>query len=631
MLHIKDITYRVGGRTLFEGASAHLPEGARVGLVGPNGSGKTTLLKLITGELELTGGAIDVRARAAVGTVAQEAPGGELSPLEAVLAADRERGRLLAEAESATAPERIAAVHERLIDIDAHGAPARAAAILAGLGFDERAQHAPLSSLSGGWRMRVALAAALLREPDLLLLDEPTNHLDLESVVWLESFLRDYPNTLVVVSHDRDLLNRVAGRILHIEGTRLSSYAGGYDDFARVRLARLAQQQAQREAQTAERERLGRFIERFRAKASKARQAQSRIKALERLAPVSLAARERTVRFGFPPPAARPSPLVKLDDCAVGYDPGRPVLEGLNLGIWADDRIALLGANGNGKTTLARLLTGRLAPSRGEVVRATRLVTGYFAQDRLEQLDTRLTALEQLRAAMPDDPPDRVRGWLGRFGFGQERAETPVAGLSGGERTRLALALLALVRPNLMVLDEPTNHLDMESREALVEGLNEFEGAVILISHDRNLIEATTEQLWLVEDGTCRAWSGDLDDYRRRLLERRSGRRGAGAARPATGEDGERVSRRDERRLAVEARARLHPLRKAAEAASLRLGILTREKDEIENRLADPALWAADPAAAVPLAARLKQLEVALPGAEEEWLAAHAALDNEDG
>jgi ATP-binding cassette subfamily F protein 3 len=628
MLHIKDITYRVGGRTLFEGASAHVPAGARVGLVGRNGSGKTTLLKLALGELELDGGAIDLQARATVGTVAQEAPGGELSPLEAVLAADRERGRLLAEAESATAPERIAAVHERLLEIDAHTAPARAAAILAGLGFDERAQHVPLSTLSGGWRMRVALAAALLREPDLLLLDEPTNHLDLESVVWLESFLRDYPHTLVVVSHDRDLLNRVTGRILHIDGGRLSSYAGGYDDFVRVRLARLAQQEAQREAQEEERARLGRFIERFRAKASKARQAQSRIKALERLAPVSLAAKERTVRFGFPSPAARPSPLMKLDGCAVGYDPGRPVLAGLNLSIWADDRIALLGANGNGKTTMARLLTGRLAPTEGEVVRATRLVTGYFAQDRLEQLDTRLSALEQMRVAMPDDPPDRVRGWLGRFGFGGERAETPVAGLSGGERTRLALALMALARPNLMVLDEPTNHLDMESREALVEGLNEFEGAVILISHDRHLIEATTEQLWLVEDGTCGAWFGDLDDYRRRLLERRPGRRGTIAARPATEEDGERISRRDERRLAAEARARALPLRKAAEAASLRLELLTREKDDIENRLADPALWTADPAAAGPLAARLRQLEAELPAAEEAWLEAHAALES---
>jgi ATP-binding cassette subfamily F protein 3 len=630
MLHIKDITYRVGGRTLFEGASAHVPAGAKVGLVGPNGSGKTTLLKLITGELELTGGAIDVRSRAAVGTVAQEAPGGEISPLEAVLAADRERGRLLAEAESATSPERIAEVHERLIDIDAHGAPARAAAILAGLGFDERAQHAPLSSLSGGWRMRVALASALLCEPDLLLLDEPTNHLDLESAIWLESYLRQYPHTLVLVSHDRDLLNRVAGRILHIEGARLSSYSGGYDDFARVRLARLAQQEAQAAAQETERARLGRFIERFRAKASKARQAQSRIKALERLAPVAATARGRTVRFDFPPPAARPSPLLKIDECEVGYDPGRPVLGGLNLSLFADDRVALLGANGNGKTTLARLLTGRLTASGGEVVRATRLVTGYFAQDRLEQLDTRLTALEQMRGAMPDDPPNRVRGWLGRFGFERERAETPVAGLSGGERTRLALALMALARPNLMVLDEPTNHLDMESRDALVEGLNEFEGAVVLISHDRHLIEATTEQLWLVEDGTCRAFFGDLDEYRERLLSRRVDRRG-GEDRPGTGEDGSRVSRRDERRQAAEARARVLPLRRAAKAASARLEALIREKDDVENRLADPALWTADPAAAGPLAARLRRLEAELPEAEEQWLAAHAALEYDGG
>jgi ATP-binding cassette subfamily F protein 3 len=628
MLHIKDITYRVGGRTLFEGASAHVPVGAKVGLVGQNGSGKTTLLRLITGELELSGGAIDLRARAAVGTVSQEAPGGEISPLEAVLAADRERAALLAEAETATSPERIAWVHERLVDIDAHGAPARAAAILAGLGFDERARNAPLGSLSGGWRMRVALAAALLREPDLLLLDEPTNHLDLESTIWLESYLADYPHTLLLVSHDRDLLNRVAGRILHIEGARLSSYSGGYDDFARVRLARLAQEEARRAAQAEERERLGRFIERFRAKASKARQAQSRIKALERLVPVSVAARERTVRFGFPPPAARPSPLLKLDGCTVGYGPDRPVLRGLNLSIWAEDRIALLGANGNGKTTLARLITGGLAPSIGQVVRASRLVTGYFAQDRLEQLDTKLTALEQMRGAMPDDPPDKVRGWLGRFGFGQERAETPVAGLSGGERTRLALALMALARPNLMVLDEPTNHLDMESRDALVEGLNEFEGAVILVSHDRHLIEATTEQLWLVEDGACLAFFGDLDEYRGRLLSKRPGRRGADGP-PPEGEDGQRVSRKDERRQAAEARARIAPLRRAAEQATERLEALVREKDGIENRLADPALWTADPAAAAPLAARLRRLESELPAAEEEWLAAHAALESE--
>jgi ATP-binding cassette subfamily F protein 3 len=632
MLHVKGITYRVGGRTLFENASAHVPAGKRVGLVGPNGSGKTTLIRLTLGALELDGGAIDLRARCTVGTVSQEAPGGERTPIEVVLAADAEREQLLAEAETCRDPSRIAEIHTRLADKGAHAAPARAAVILAGLGFDEAAQSRPLRTFSGGWRMRVALASALFAEPDLLLLDEPTNHLDLESVMWLLDYLKGYPNTLVVVSHDRHLLNEVADQILCIKEQRLAAYTGGYDDFVAAEAQKAALEEAARVKQELARAHLQSFIDRFRAKATKAKQAQSRIKALERMRPVAAAAARQRVAFDFPEPAATASPLVRLDDVAVGYAPGVPVLHGLHLSVFAEDRVALLGANGNGKTTLARLLAGSLEPDAGRLVASSKLKVGYFAQDHLEQLAPERTAFEHMRAAMsPEIPQERVRAWLGRFGFAQERAEVDAAGLSGGEKTRLALALIANTRPNLMILDEPTNHLDVDAREALVDGLNAYGGALILVSHDRRLIEATVDQLWLVECGTCAQFFGDMEDYQARLLAARASFRQA-LRRAAGANDADlRPSRKDERRSAAEIRARLAPLKRSATEAEAALAELTEELARVEADLADPATYSALGRERIAmLGKRQRELETLVARAEEIWLAAAVALVRAD-
>jgi len=629
MLHVKGITYRVGGRTLFENASAHVPDGKRVGLVGPNGSGKTTLIRLALGALELDGGAIDLRARCTVGTVSQEAPGGDRTPLEVVLAADAEREALLAEAETCREPLRIAEIHTRLADKGAHAAPARAAVILAGLGFDEAAQARPLQTFSGGWRMRVALASALFAEPDLLLLDEPTNHLDLESVMWLLDYLKGYPSTVVVVSHDRHLLNEVADQILCIKERKLAAYTGGYDDFVAAEAQKAALEDAARVKQELARAHLQSFIDRFRAKATKAKQAQSRIKALEKMRPIAAAASRLRVAFDFPEPAATASPLVRMDGVAVGYEPGRPVLRELHLSVFAEDRVALLGANGNGKTTLARLLVGSLAPEGGRLVASSKLKVGYFAQDHLEQLEPGFTAFEHMRGAMPPElPQEKVRAWLGRFGFAQERAEVKAAGLSGGEKTRLALALIAVARPNLMILDEPTNHLDVDAREALVEGLNAYGGALILVSHDRHLIEATVDQLWLVEGGTCAQFFGDMDDYQARLFGARASFKRS-ARRAAGGEGADlRPSRKDERRSAAEERARLAPLKRAASDAEASLETLAAELAGVEADLADPATYSAlgrERIAA--LGKRQRELEGLVAKAEESWLAAADALE----
>ncbi|MCK9461467.1 MAG: ABC-F family ATP-binding cassette domain-containing protein [Proteobacteria bacterium] len=629
MLHVKGITYRVGGRTLFENASAHVPAGKRVGLVGPNGSGKTTLLRLALGELELDGGAIDLRARCSVGTVAQEAPGGERTPIEVVLAADTEREGLLAEAETCRDPSRIAEIHTRLADKGAHAAPARAAVILAGLGFDEAAQSRPLRTFSGGWRMRVALASALFAEPDLLLLDEPTNHLDLESVLWLLDYLKGYPSTLVVVSHDRHLLNEIAEQIVCIKDLRLASYTGGYDDFVAALAQKAALEDAARVKQEAARAHLQSFIDRFRAKATKAKQAQSRIKMLEKMRPVAASSSRQRVAFDFPEPAATASPLVRMDDVAVGYAPGAPVLSGLHLSVFAEDRVALLGANGNGKTTLARLLAGSLEPESGRLTASSKLVVGYFAQDHLEQLAPDRTAFEHMRAAMPPElPQEKVRAWLGRFGFAQERAEVRAAGLSGGEKTRLALALIAVERPNLLILDEPTNHLDVDAREALVEGLNAFGGAMILVSHDRRLIEATVDQLWLVEGGSCAQFFGDMDDYQARLLEARASLRQA-ARRAAGGTDAStRPNRKDGRRSAAEIRARLAPLKRSAADAEGALEALIEERAAIEVELADPSTYGAlDRERIAALGRRQHELVDLVAAAEERWLVAADALE----
>ncbi|HEV7370010.1 ABC-F family ATP-binding cassette domain-containing protein [Arenibaculum sp.] len=635
MLTIRDLTFRYGGRTIFDHASVTIPAGHRVALVGRNGTGKTTLLRLIGGELQPDGGDTSLPAGARIGRVRQEAPAGDASLLDTVLAADEERTRLLAEAETASDPARIAEVHARLADIGAHAAPARAARILAGLGFDAETQARPTRDFSGGWRMRVALAAVLFTEPDLLLLDEPTNHLDLEATIWLESYLRSYPHTILLVSHDRELLNRVPTTTVHLEAGKLTAYAGGYDQFERTRRANRERIAAAAAKQEAERKHIQSFIDRFRYKASKARQAQSRIKALERMEPIATLEDEHTIRFDFPSPEELAPPLIQLERAEAGYG-GKPVLRDLSLRIDQDDRIALLGANGNGKSTLVKLLSGRLAPLAGRIHRSARLRIGYFAQHQTDELNAGLTALRQAAAWMPKETEQKVRAHLGRFGFPQERAETRIADLSGGEKARLLFALMTRDAPHVLMLDEPTNHLDIDSRQALVEALNGFEGAVILISHDPHLIELTADRLWLVDRGTCQPYEGDLDDYRRLLLDRAREGRAGGAGRAegrtegrneADAGNGSAAARKDQRRAAAELRAALAPLRRKVEDAEKLIAKLTREKAGIETKLADPALYSGPSEAVTKLRIELGETEKRIAAAEEAWLDAQERME----
>jgi ATP-binding cassette subfamily F protein 3 len=616
MLTISELTYRIGGRTLLAGAGAQINSGWKVGLVGRNGSGKSTLLDIILSNLQPDEGDVTLQKGLRVGSVAQETPGGTTTPLEWVLAADVERASLLEEAEHASDPHRIAEIQERLFDIDAHAAPARAASILAGLGFDEARQNEPLSSFSGGWRMRVALAAALFAEPDLLLLDEPTNHLDLEATLWLEDYLRAWRRTILIVSHDRQILNAVPDHILHLEEKKLVLYSGGYDNFVRTRRERQEHQAALAAKQAAQREHLQAFIDRFRAKATKARQAQSRIKALAKLEPIATMVEDATIRFDFPEPVELAPPLLAFDHVSVGYTEGQPILRNIDLRLDSDDRIALLGANGNGKSTLAKLIAGRLSPMIGRETRHPKLRCGFFAQHQIEDLIADETPLQQMGRIMPGAAVAQVRARLGRFGFSQDKALVKVRDLSGGEKARLNFALITHAAPPLLVLDEPTNHLDIEAREALVQAINDFSGAVILISHDWHLLELTVDRLWLVSNGTVEPFTGDLEEYRRHLLSERS------ASKPRRKETGEQ---RQERRNGAERRRELGPLRQQARSAEQALEKLTKEHGAIEKRLADPTTYAGSEAPA--LLRRQTELARLVAEAEAAWLAAAEALE----
>ena len=631
MLQINEILYRAGGRIIFDRATVTVNKGERAGLIGRNGTGKTTLLKLIAGTLALDGGDIILPRNLRCGTVAQEAPSGPRSLIDTVLAADTERSALLAEAESAKDPARIAEIHERLATIGAESAPARAAQILAGLGFDEAAQQRPCSEFSGGWRMRVALAALLFSEPDLLLLDEPTNHLDLEAVIWLEGYLKTYPGTLILVSHDRDLLNGVARRILHLEGNKIVAYNGNYDRFERTRAERLEHQAALRSKQLAERRHIQAFVDRFRYKASKARQAQSRLKALERMEPVTAMIESRTISFTFPKPIELSPPIVTMEDASAGYDPATPVLRNLNLRLDMDDRIALLGANGNGKSTFSRLLAGRLKPLSGRLTKSSKLSVGYFAQDQAEELDLKETPLTLMSRALPDQPPSKVRAHLGRFGFGEHHATLEAGRLSGGEKARLLFALMTRHAPQLLLLDEPTNHLDMDARESLIQAINDFEGAVVIVTHDPHVIELTADRLWLVADGTVKSYDGDMDDYRALLLAQRRAERGR-AKIEKTGAEGNgatRVSRKERRRANAEARAAVTHLRKTAREAEARVEKLNREKAKFEARLADPEIYNGSTAKLMDLQIKFGEIKAALAKAEDAWLEAQAVVEGE--
>jgi ATP-binding cassette subfamily F protein 3 len=616
LLTLKDVTNRVAGRTLLDRASLAVEPGRRVGLVGRNGAGKSTLLKAIAGDLAVDGGDIRLAARARLGQVRQEAPEGPGSLIDTVLAADTERLALLAEAEAPRDPARLAEVHERLLAIEADSAPSRAAAILAGLGFDAAAQARPVGSFSGGWRMRVALASVLFIQPDLLLLDEPTNHLDLEATMWLEGWLSRFPGAALIVSHDRGVLDRAVEAIAHLDGGKLSLTPGGFDAFVRIKTERAMQQARAAEKVAEQRAHLQSFVDRFRAKATKARQAQARLKAIARLPVIESVIEDTPTRFAFPEPAPIAPPVLTLDRVSAGYD-GRAVLKGVSLRVDMDDRIALLGANGNGKSTLAKLLAGRMEPLSGTVFRGPRLRVGYFAQHQTDELVPGDTPVAHMARAMPRALPPQVRAQLARFGLDAARAETPVASLSGGEKARLLLALATREAPHLLILDEPTNHLDIDAREALVRALSEFSGAVLLITHDPHLVELVADRLWLVADGTVASFDGDLDDYRALLAER---------ARPAAAR--KTAGAKDDRRERAEARASTAPLRKRARDAEARLAKLAAERARLDGLLADPGLYVPARKAEVTAAqTRLAALARETEAVEREWLEAAEALE----
>ena len=591
MLRIDDLTYRIGGRVLFDRASVTVNAGHHVGFVGRNGVGKTTLLRLITGTLEPESGMTIIPARWRIGMTMQEAPSGSMSLLEAVLGADDELTALQREATEATDPVRIAEIHDRLHDKAAHSAPARAARILAGLGFNHEAQQRPLDAFSGGWRMRVMLAALLFIKPELLLLDEPTNHLDLEATLWLESYLRRYEGTMLLVSHDRDLLNGVARQILHLEHGRLTLYTGDYDSFERTRQMRIEHDAKLRSRQEAQRAHIQKFVDRFRYKATKARQAQSRLKMLERMEPIPEHRDEAGTSFRFPDPEPLAPPLFSARGVSVGYD-GSPVLRRLSLRLDGGDRIALLGANGNGKSTLLRLLAGRLSPMGGEMAVAPKMRVGYFAQHQADELDLSATPIVELSRRRPGDPAEQIRSQLGRFGFSRERAETTVDSLSGGEKARLLFALMTSHKPHVLLLDEPTNHLDVYSRQALIQAINAFAGAVVIVSHDPHVINLTADRFWRVADGTVVPFDGDLGDYRNLLLtglDRDRRERNSANTSPR-----EAQSRRVQRRVAAAHRKELAPLRRDLQHAERMLEKLSAEKTELEAVLADPGLYDGD-------------------------------------
>jgi ATP-binding cassette subfamily F protein 3 len=620
MLILDDLTVRIAGRTLIEGGSARIPAGARVGLVGRNGTGKSTLFNVITGEHPAEQGRVEIPSRWRIGRLAQEAPSGPESLIDIVLRADSERTHLLAEAETAQDPHRIADIQTRLADIGAHAAPARAAAILAGLGFSEADQQRAVDEFSGGWRMRVALAATLFAQPDLLLLDEPTNYLDLEGTLWLQDHLARYPATLIVISHDRDLLDTSVGHILALEQKTLSLWRGGYSAYEKQRRERQLLDQKLAKKQELQRKHLQAFVDRFRAKATKARQAQSRLKMLAKMEPVAALVTEDVRPIAFPAPdKALSPPIVATEKVSVGYD-GNTVLSGLTLRIDDDDRIALMGANGNGKSTFVKLIAGRLAPMQGEITRAANLKVAYFAQHQLDELAPGDSPYDHVRRLMPEASEAQVRARAGAIGFSGQAADTPVASLSGGEKARLLLALATFDAPHLIILDEPTNHLDIDSRAALIEAINDYPGAVILVSHDRYLVEACADRLWLVANGHVTPFENDLDDYVRLVLSERAGKTASDRSAP-------RQDRAEARRAAAEKRAETAPLRKRVQKAEAEITRLTNELEKLDAQLADGALFARDPARAVALAKARADTAVALTAAEEEWLAASEALE----
>ena len=617
MLQISALTYRIAGRLILDQATVSVPEGARLGFVGRNGAGKTTLFRLVQGQAESEAGTMSLPKGMRIGAVAQEAPGGPETLLEVVLAADKERAALLSEAETASG-ERRAEIEMRLVDIEAHSAPARAATILHGLGFDSAAQARPCSAFSGGWRMRVALAAVLFAEPDLLLLDEPTNYLDLEGTLWLYDYLARYPRTAIIISHDRDLLDTCVDSILHLSEGKLTLYRGNYSSFERQKAEKEAVLVKHKVKQDLERKRLTAFIDRFKAKASKAKQAQSRVKRLEKMQTITLAVEGDVPPFDLAAPERMLSPpLLAMDDVSVGYD-GKAVLSRIDVTLLPDDRIALLGSNGNGKSTFCKLLAQRLQPIAGEVVRSGKLKVGYFAQHQLDELRPAESVRWHVARLMKDMPEARIRARAGRMGFTGERADTPVERLSGGEKARLLMGLATFEGPHLLILDEPTNHLDIDSRTALVQAINDYPGAVVLVSHDRFLLEACADRFWLVAKGGVKNFDGDMDDYRRLVLSRDSApQREVAPAAPA------KPARKPEPIRPAETVA----LRKKSRDLEGRMEKLQAVIGKVDAAIGDGSAFRRDPAKAAALARQRAELSDALARVEEEWLETNAALE----
>ena len=623
MITISGLTARIAGRLLIDDASLTLPSGFKAGLVGRNGAGKSTLFKIITGDMSPEAGTVNYPKGARIGQVAQEAPGTDEPLIEIVMAADKERAALMKEAETATDPHRIAEIQVRLADIDAYSAEARAASILAGLGFDDEAQKRPAKSFSGGWRMRVALAAVLFSEPDLLLLDEPTNYLDLEGTLWLEDYIKRYPHTVIIISHDRDLLNSAVNSIVHLDQKKLTFYRGPYDQFERQKAEAEELQTKARAKNEAARKHLQSFIDRFKAKATKAKQAQSRVKALERMGTVAAVVHEHVAGFTFPDPEKEAaSPIVHVEKGAVGYEPGKPILKNLNLRIDTDDRIALLGSNGNGKSTFAKFISGRLKAEAGRVTLAPNLKIGFFAQHQLDDLVPEQSAVDHVRKLMPLEPEAKVRSRVAQMGLPTEKMDTAAKDLSGGEKARLLMGLSAFHAPNLLILDEPTNHLDIDSRRALIEALNDYTGAVILISHDRHLIEATVDRLWLVRDGTVKVFEGDLEEYRDLVVS-------AGKASQKKDSGGTAAPQAD--KPTAQKRSNPIALKKKIDEIQSLIDRIERLIQGIDTELSDPDIYAKNPNRAADLTTARANAQKKLEASEEEWLALSTELEEIGG
>ena len=614
MLSITNLTYKIGARTIIADGNLAIMDGWKVGVIGQNGAGKSTLFKLISKDLQADGGIISLNQRQRMGMVRQDVPETDDPLIEIVMAAHEEMAQLWKDSETEEDPNKIADIYQRLADLDAYAAPAKAATLLTGLGFKEHQLTEPFSSFSGGWQMRVMLAAALFVEPDLLLLDEPTNHLDLEAIMWLESYLVNYPHTLLVISHDRELLNKCVDHIVHVDKQKLALYTGNYDTFERELALRLGLQQKMHEKQQAEREHIQQFIDRFKAKASKARQAQSRVKALERMDIVDAVIADRAVRFSFPNPDKIPSPMITINRADVGYTEGKPILKQVNDNIDRDDRIALLGANGNGKSTLIKLIAGKLDVMKGDIFRSGKLRIGYFSQHQTEELDISSTPYLEMFKLMREKSPGvtepKVRAKLGQFGFSRDLSNNTISSLSGGEKARLLFAFMSFDAPHLLLLDEPTNHLDIDAREALVQALNNYEGAIVIVSHDPNMVERVADRLWLIKDGTVRDFDGDLEDYRKFTIQSKREERKEG-----------KVQKEKAEEPAVPKKSVDKGKLKEVEKAVSRL---SKEKELLETQMASPEFYNDAKKIAEAQKAYAKTVKE-LESAEEEWLMQQAS------